>query len=172
MPVSTTKSVARWMPPEGTLLERSIVGWFVSISDYEAIEHQLAELRAALEPLEALTKCLDRSHFRYEAEYTALRGASRAARAVLENTTGADMSRDTTVSISGIWLRKSGNRVQVLAESKGKDGKHWFLVIEEHENGSYSHIAEPGKILDSPVDPLEIPKREYKGGPLEDQNRD
>jgi hypothetical protein len=71
------------------------------------------------------------------------------------------MSRDETVTISGIWLRKIGDRVQVLAESKGKHGRHWFLVIEELESGSYSHIAEPGKILDSPVDPLEIPKRDY-----------
>ena len=65
------------------------------------------------------------------------------------------MSRDETVSISGIWLRKIGDKVQVLAESKGKFGRHWFLVIEEQEDGAFSHIAEPEGILDAPVDPLE-----------------
>lgn len=72
------------------------------------------------------------------------------------------VGKDTTVSISGIWLRKIGDRVQVLAESKGINGRHWFLVIEELESGSYSHIAECGKILDSPIDPLEIPKRDFR----------
>lgn len=65
------------------------------------------------------------------------------------------MSRDTTVSISGIWLRKIGDKVQVLVESKGKQGRHWFLVIEEQEDGAFSHIAEPSGILDAPVDPFE-----------------
>jgi len=65
------------------------------------------------------------------------------------------MSKDETVSISGIWLRKIGDKVQVLAESKGKHGRHWFLVIEEQEDGAFSHIAEPEGILNSPVDPLE-----------------
>jgi hypothetical protein len=65
------------------------------------------------------------------------------------------MSRDTTVTISGIWLRKIGDKIQVLAESKGKHGRHWFLVIEENIDGAFSHIAEPPGILDAQIDPLE-----------------
>lgn len=60
-----------------------------------------------------------------------------------------------TVSLSGIWLRKAGEKVQVLVESKGIHGTHWFLVIDEHESGNFSHIAEPQGILNSPVDPWE-----------------
>jgi hypothetical protein len=59
-----------------------------------------------------------------------------------------------TVCISGIWLRRIGDKVQVLAESKGVHGRHWFLVIEEHAEGSFSHIAESGGILNAPIDPL------------------
>jgi hypothetical protein len=54
------------------------------------------------------------------------------------------------VGVRGIWLRKIGDQVQVLAE--GDDG--WHLVIEERADGNYSHIVEPPGIIAAPLDPL------------------
>lgn len=52
------------------------------------------------------------------------------------------------VAVRGIWLRKLGDQIQVLAEVD--DG--WRLVIEEHEDGPFSHIVEPAGIKNSPLD--------------------
>jgi hypothetical protein len=74
------------------------------------------------------------------------------------------MARDATVTISGIWLRKIGDTVQVLAESKGTNGKFWFLVIEEQVDGNFSHIVEPTGILNAPLDPLYTMARPEESG--------
>ena len=66
--------------------------------------------------------------------------------------------RKETVSISGVWLRRIGDKVQVLVEASGIiDGKwfhdpKWLLVIEEQADGAFSHIAETEGILQSPID--------------------
>jgi len=59
-----------------------------------------------------------------------------------------------TVCITALWLRNIGGKAQVLAESKGKHGRKWFLIMEESLDSAFSHIAEVGGILDSPLDPL------------------
>jgi hypothetical protein len=40
--------------------------------------------------------------------------------------------------VEAIWVRRIGDKVQVLFESLGK----WHLAIEEHVDGQFSHIAE------------------------------
>jgi hypothetical protein len=54
-------------------------------------------------------------------------------------------------NITAIWLRRIGDKAQVLAEIDGK----WRQVIEESLDGSFSHIAE---VVDDgtrwPVDPI------------------
>lgn len=42
-------------------------------------------------------------------------------------------------SVSGIWLRRIGDEVQVLFEHDG----HWYMGIQEHVEGNFSHIMEP-----------------------------
>jgi len=41
--------------------------------------------------------------------------------------------------VSGIWLRRIGDEVQVLFEHEGT----WYMGITEHVEGSFSHIMEP-----------------------------
>jgi hypothetical protein len=55
-----------------------------------------------------------------------------------------------TVPVSGVWLRKIGNEVQVLFEVDEK----WRLVVVEPEDGNYSHIVETEGILSSHADPV------------------
>lgn len=57
------------------------------------------------------------------------------------------------IEVSGVWLRRSGDKAQVLVELKGV----WHLVIEEHWNGQFSHISEPEGIKQSPVDRITVP---------------
>ena len=52
--------------------------------------------------------------------------------------------------VSAVWLRRIGDRAQVLVEMGGV----WRVVIEEHADGSYSHIAEARSFADRPVDPV------------------
>jgi hypothetical protein len=52
------------------------------------------------------------------------------------------------VEVRGIWLRKIGDQVQVLAEVDNQ----WRLVIEERQDGNFSHIVEPSGILSAPLD--------------------
>ena len=63
------------------------------------------------------------------------------------------MSREP-VPILALWLRNINGHAQVLAETDGKHGRKWFLVMEESLGSAFSHIAEMGGILDSPEDPL------------------
>lgn len=46
------------------------------------------------------------------------------------------------IAVDGIWLRRIGDEVQVLADVGGA----WRLVITEHADGNYSHIVEPAGI--------------------------
>lgn len=46
------------------------------------------------------------------------------------------------VEISGIWLRRMGDNIEVLAEVDGV----WKLVIVEYFDGNISHIVETGGI--------------------------
>ncbi len=50
--------------------------------------------------------------------------------------------------IEAIWLRRIGDRVQVLFESLGA----WHLAIEEAADASYSHIAEHPSLEAAPLD--------------------
>lgn len=52
------------------------------------------------------------------------------------------------IGISAIWLRRTGNGVEVLAEVDGD----WRKVIAEHIDGSFSHIVEAIGIQRSPID--------------------
>lgn len=61
------------------------------------------------------------------------------------------------ICITGVWLRRIGNKAQVLLESEGEYGKRWFLVVEEGLDGQFSHIVEPAGILNSPVDEVTSP---------------
>ncbi len=54
------------------------------------------------------------------------------------------------IGVKGIWLRRVGDEVQVLAE--GEDG--WRIVITEPLDGQFSHIVEPGGIASAPLDPV------------------
>jgi len=50
------------------------------------------------------------------------------------------------ISISGLWLRSYGKRLQVLVEMAGA----WYVVIDEYApeaNQSISHIVEPRGIV-------------------------
>ena len=51
---------------------------------------------------------------------------------------------------NAIWLRRIGDKVQVLVEIDNR----WYMAIEEHVDGSFSHIAEPGGAIDWPLDPV------------------
>jgi hypothetical protein len=50
--------------------------------------------------------------------------------------------------VEAIWVRRIGEKVQVLFESLGK----WRLVIEESADGSFSHIAEHPALEAAPED--------------------
>ncbi len=57
-----------------------------------------------------------------------------------------------TMPISGVWLRRSGGRIQLLVEYEGE----WRLVNDEpdDEGCPISHITECEGINLSPPDPL------------------
>ena len=48
-----------------------------------------------------------------------------------------------TIEITGVWLVRLGDKAIVRVEIDGR----WIDVIEEHAEGSFSHIAETGGIL-------------------------
>jgi hypothetical protein len=56
------------------------------------------------------------------------------------------------IKIKGIWLRRIGDRIQVLAERD--DG--WHLIIDELIDGQVSHIVEPSGIVSAPLDEISI----------------
>lgn len=57
-----------------------------------------------------------------------------------------------TVPVSGVWLRKIGNEVQVLLEVD----EEWRLVAVEHQEGNYSHIVETSGILSSSAESVSV----------------
>lgn len=58
------------------------------------------------------------------------------------------MPKQEPIEISGIWLRSSGNNIEVLVERDGQ----WYSVIREYMGGSISHITEPLGILNARLD--------------------
>lgn len=50
--------------------------------------------------------------------------------------------------VEAIWVRRIGDKVQVLFESLGE----WRLAIEESADGSFSHIAEHPALEAAPLD--------------------
>lgn len=46
------------------------------------------------------------------------------------------------ICVTGIWLVKVGNNACVRVEVGGR----WVEIIEEHEDGPFSHICEPGGV--------------------------
>src|ERR1700685_3514431 len=60
------------------------------------------------------------------------------------------------VSVSGLWLRKMGDRAEMLAENP--ETGEWVLLVSEQIEGNFSHICEPSGIVnkfgkDTPVNP-------------------
>jgi len=54
--------------------------------------------------------------------------------------------------VSGVWLVKEGSDVVVKVEIKLGDGTlQWVEIIREHQDGPFSHIAEPEKIRSEAV---------------------
>jgi hypothetical protein len=54
----------------------------------------------------------------------------------------AIVTKQQPIPVSGVWLRKEGERVIVAVEIEGK----WIDVITEREEGPFSHIVEPDGI--------------------------
>ncbi len=54
------------------------------------------------------------------------------------------------IGVKGIWLRRIGDEVQVLAEGEGG----WRIVITEAIDGQFSHIVETSGIASAPLDPF------------------
>jgi hypothetical protein len=50
--------------------------------------------------------------------------------------------------VEAIWLRRIGNKVEVLFESLGK----WHLAITESADGAFSYIAEHPALESAPLD--------------------
>ena len=53
-----------------------------------------------------------------------------------------------SIAIDGIWLRRIGSRVEVLAEVD----RQWRIIIVENVDGQFSHIVEPGGIAAAPIE--------------------
>jgi hypothetical protein len=60
------------------------------------------------------------------------------------------------IGVSGIWLRRIGDRAEVLVEIHGT----WRLVITEHVDAVFSHIANPSAIANAPHDPVTFDRSE------------
>jgi hypothetical protein len=54
------------------------------------------------------------------------------------------LGKPDKVTVSGVWLRKTGGCVIVAVEIEGK----WIDVITERADSAFSHIVEPGGILE------------------------
>lgn len=57
----------------------------------------------------------------------------------------------TRVPITAVWLRRSGDTVEVLVEIEARE---WRLAITEHIEGPFSHIAEGNGAKRWPLDDL------------------
>lgn len=58
--------------------------------------------------------------------------------------------KQAPVEVQGIWLRRRGDDIEVLAEVDGE----WKLVITEYADDPMSHIVEPSGIRSAGPDPL------------------
>lgn len=56
----------------------------------------------------------------------------------------------TAITVTAVWLRRIGDRVQVLVEGE----RGWVLAIEEHADAPFSHIAEGNGAYRWPLDPV------------------
>lgn len=84
--------------------------------------------------------------------------SGRKGRAWMADKCGS-CERQRPVPVGGIWIRKIGGDVQVLAEVSGL----WRLLAVEPADGAFSHIIEPGGILGAPAD--EVTADGHLGGP-------
>ena len=57
--------------------------------------------------------------------------------------------RKTTILVTAVWSRRSGDYVETLVEVDGE----WRLAIREHIHGYFSHIAEGNGASNWPSDP-------------------
>ena len=60
------------------------------------------------------------------------------------------------MEITGIWLRREGDRACVLFEHDGK----WYRAIREHIDGPFSHIIEELGIANCALDEVTAPDKE------------
>jgi hypothetical protein len=60
------------------------------------------------------------------------------------------MPNQEPVEITGAWVRRIGDNVEMLIERNG----NWYLIATEHVDGAFSHIVEPNGIRKSPEDRL------------------
>lgn len=58
------------------------------------------------------------------------------------------MASSPSIAVEGVWLRRVGDEMQVLAEVDGS----WRLLVSEPVEGSCSHIVEPHGIRSAPFD--------------------
>jgi len=76
--------------------------------------------------------------------------------------TKPEISLERRICISGLWLRRIGDKVQALIEWHG----HWYVACEEHFDGPFSHIVEYSGMMKAPLDEVTEPRaeREQSGG--------
>lgn len=51
----------------------------------------------------------------------------------------AQLETKQSISITGLWLRRRGDKAEVLVERGGK----WYLCAAEYLDNNFSHIIEP-----------------------------
>lgn len=49
------------------------------------------------------------------------------------------MSKKKAIEITGLWLRRRGDKAEILVERDGK----WYLCAAEYLDNNFSHIIEP-----------------------------
>lgn len=54
------------------------------------------------------------------------------------------------IEITGIWLRRRGDKAEMLVERNGK----WYLCADEYLDNNFSHIIEPLGIERAELDDL------------------
>ena len=67
------------------------------------------------------------------------------------------MATRNVVPISATWLRRRGDKVQLLVELDG----HWRLLTEESVDGCFSRIIESCQFSGAPLDPVTEERPEY-----------
>lgn len=85
---------------------------------------------------------------REAAEHVRRRLQDAAAPAVLDVELPAAAGSQPPAVISGAWLRRLGDKAQMLVELNG----HWRLLASANLGDQFSHIAEPNGMRRAPVD--------------------